>query len=820
MSLMLSQPKIELGAPVVPKVSWDPPLIRPGDRAIYRLSLNALEDSTELPESLPFPAGLNARRGEQAQILVMSGTNMESRSSFIFHVRPNDAGTFTVPEYTIHVYGKPVTVPPATLRVAPNLPANLPQAQRLLIEVPNTNLYVGQAFRPKVMLPFIHGPIQTLSQARVSGQGLITDRSALRQRIEPVARAGTNLITFIYEPLVTPIMPGKTAVEAEGWSVVNRTTGPVYITNGVVMNLHVEHTLVDADPFELMVKPLPREGELAGFTGAVGRYTNDPPKLSTNRLRIGEPLKLRVTLRGDGNIARLVPPPAPKSAEWQVFEASGDPSPPQVLHAQGAVTFTYTMVPLLATVSKTPAIPFSYFDPELHRYVSSDIPETAVTVMKGGEDGDASVFAAAASATPTTPREPHLQPPANAPGVTTGSLIPLQQRSWFPLLQATPAFAFGLLWLWDRRRKYLASHPALALCGKARRALRRQRRLLSRALAERNASLFAEHAVAALQAITAPHYPAQPRALVGADVLAVLSTATGKAGGHAVRELFDHVDARSFSSESRDGNDILALEPALQSVLRDLEATVVAKCGRGRFLFLLTLVFMSQWSAAASPPLFEQGLRSYSTSEYDLAAEAFRKAADASPATGAFQNLGNAEWRRGRTGEAILAWERARWVDSYNRSARENLDYARKTAQLESPELAWYEVISTWLPVNAWAWITGAALWLAVAMMILPGILRRKKEAWHQAVAAFALMLFLLSVPAQAGVNTRTRLGFILKKNTPLRLTPTREAQALVHLPAGQPVRLLGERGRYLLVRSSRLKGWLEIGEAGFVCPR
>ena len=114
-----------------------------------------------------------------------------------------------------------------------------------------------------------------------------------------------------------------------------------------------------------------------------------------------------------------------------------------------------------------------------------------------------------------------------------------------------------------------------------------------------------------------------------------------------------------------------------------------------------------------------------------------------------------------------------------------DLRFARKTAQLEAPELAWYEVISTWLPGNWWAWIAGASLWLAVGMVMLPGILRWRKATWHQAVAAFCLMVFLLSIPAYIGLHTRSRLGFVLQPDTVLRLTPTVEAQAVTRLAAG-----------------------------------
>ena len=192
------------------------------------------------------------------------------------------------------------------------------------------------------------------------------------------------------------------------------------------------------------------------------------------------------------------------------------------------------------------------------------------------------------------------------------------------------------------------------------------------------------------------------------------------------------------------------------------------------------------------------------------AADAFRQSVTLQPASGTLQALGNAEWQQHRTGDAILAWEQALWLDPFNQSARQNLRFARKTAQLEAPELAWYEVISTWLPVSWWAWIAGGSLWLAVGMGMLPGILRRRKATWHQAIAALALMVFLLSIPALFGVQTRARIGFVLQKDTPLRLTPTLDAQALTRLAPGEPARWVRARGSYVLIRTGRTLGWVK----------
>src|SRR5438876_8908235 len=47
-TMMLAQPRIDVESPVVPSAWFDPPEVRPGEEAIYRVSFNALEESVEL----------------------------------------------------------------------------------------------------------------------------------------------------------------------------------------------------------------------------------------------------------------------------------------------------------------------------------------------------------------------------------------------------------------------------------------------------------------------------------------------------------------------------------------------------------------------------------------------------------------------------------------------------------------------------------------------------------------------------------------------------------------------------------------------------
>jgi hypothetical protein len=157
----------------------------------------------------------------------------------------------------------------------------------------------------------------------------------------------------------------------------------------------------------------------------------------------------------------------------------------------------------------------------------------------------------------------------------------VQQRAWFPVVQLTPGLAFLALWYWDRRRRFLEQHPEVVRRRRALRMLRRERRALHKAARENDASEFAGAALRAMRAAAAPHYPAEPRALVGADILPLLATPPGSEGnGEVVRTIFAMCDASQFSKHN--GNDaglehLLQLQTGIEKVLVELEAKLEVK---------------------------------------------------------------------------------------------------------------------------------------------------------------------------------------------------------------------------------------------------
>jgi hypothetical protein len=239
---------------------------------------------------------------------------------------------------------------------------------------------------------------------------------------------------------------------------------------------------------------------------------------------------------------------------------------------QGAVAFNYTLIPLTEAARATPLIPFSYFDPKVGAYVDLTIPSVPVTVKPGVVPGDISSLLQAGSAGDEPEKELVLSDLAASRGRTASNLVPPQKQAWFPLVQLAPALVFFGIWSWDRRRRYLEAHTDIVLRRRARRALRRQRHVMQRAARAADAPRFATAAVNAMRVACAPHYPAEPRALVGGDVLPLLSESerSGR-GGEVVRRFFAVTDATLFGTAAPNTADLLPLEPDVERILQELE---------------------------------------------------------------------------------------------------------------------------------------------------------------------------------------------------------------------------------------------------------
>ena len=397
--------------------------------------------------------------------------------------------------------------------------------------------------------------IEALREIQLNGDGLMTDKTASHESIEVVNLNGQLKPAFLREMTVTPIAAGPLKLSAQAFTAGREFTGPISIHGPVILaSGPTKYVLLVSDPVAIQVRPLPSEDQPPGFIGAIGNFFFSPPQLSTNRLHVGEPVTLKVVFHGANDLSRFVPPLPPRSHDWQIIADQ----PP----ANG-----FTLIPLTDEVQTTPAIPFCYFNPASAKYVDLTIPPLPVTVIDEGLPMQLPALDDEAKSTVPL----NLSGLATTPGKTVASLQPLQLRGWFVGLQLVPVFGFFGLWQWDRRRRFLEAHPEIVRRRQARRALQRQKRKLQNAIAGGDTAAFIQHAAGAMSIAAAPHYPANPQALVGGDVLAQLTDAERNGpAGETVKNIFAVADAR-FAIAPQTKADMLALEADVESVLSILE---------------------------------------------------------------------------------------------------------------------------------------------------------------------------------------------------------------------------------------------------------
>ncbi len=581
--LMVTQPSIEIASNVVAVSSFDPPVVRIGDKSIYRVTFNALDESIVWPEEIPAPHQLELRLSARGQVFQPAGQQLKPQTTINHHVHASGVGSFTIPEFTVAVYGRQIRVPEAKLEVVAASAAVPSPAQRLILELSDTNAYAGQPLAARVLMPASASNIvQGLQQVKLNGEGFLVDQGVARQVIRPVMTGGRSVPAYVFETVFTPLVAGKLEISAQGFTIGNRFAGPIVIQGQVTIpGEWSQNVLLDSDPVTISVRPLPRSGALPGFTGVIGDYTCDPPQLSTNVVQLGEAVDLIVTFRGEGHLARFVPPTPPIVRNWNVSDARPGAAianrPATVALLPGTfVSVAYKLTPLAAGSQTTPAIPFSYFDPKRGLYVDLTIPSLPITVTPGVATTAESEPVLEIPEPGTSAKEEAkltLSALATSPGRIADSLVPLQQRGWFVLVQFLPIAGFVALWAWDRRRRYLEQHPDILLRRRARRALRRERRELAQAIRAGDKLRYATSAVSAMRVACAPFYPAEPRALVCRDVLESLDE-PDRAGriGEIVRRFFTVADASTFSAVGTDGDGLLALQPELERVLEKMEA--------------------------------------------------------------------------------------------------------------------------------------------------------------------------------------------------------------------------------------------------------
>lgn len=173
-------------------------------------------------------------------------------------------------------------------------------------------------------------------------------------------------------------------------------------------------------------------------------------------------------------------------------------------------------------------------------------------------------------------------------------------------------------------------------------------------------------------------------------------------------------------------------------------------------------------------------------------------------------NLGNAYYRHGDLGEAILAYRKAQRLAPRDPDVRANLGFAAQSAGIELP---------TRQPLAALLLDFSRAEWLgfgAVCFWLLAGALavwiawpRFRFVARPAAAVLAALLLLALAGLALHRDLDRTPEGVVMLAGQKVLSSPLETATPLLAAPAGALVRMRENRGTWVEVELGETRGWL-----------
>jgi hypothetical protein len=138
-----------------------------------------------------------------------------------------------------------------------------------------------------------------------------------------------------------------------------------------------------SNSLKIDVKPLPTQNKPADFSGAVGSFTFES-ELTSREVKANEPITLRFTLKGRGNIELIDAPKVGFPPDFEIY----DPEISNNIQVnQGGVsgtrTFEYLIIPRNPGSYTIKSVPFAYFDVSRQSYVSLNTPAYDITVSKG-----------------------------------------------------------------------------------------------------------------------------------------------------------------------------------------------------------------------------------------------------------------------------------------------------------------------------------------------------------------------------------------------------------------------------------------------------
>ena len=417
-------------------------------------------------------------RSTSSSVQIINGrmTREVTYNYVLVHLRQ---GKLTIPPLTVEVDGQPYRTEPITVTVTdppPNAAANPSREKKIWVtaDLSEMSPYAGQqityTFRLYNAVQIDDAKFQPPKFTGFSAKE-IKDRRSYRK----VINGREHVVTEVHF-ILTPLAQGPLTIEPAVLHVGivrrdrRRSRSPFddFFNRGVV-----EPRILQSNPLEIAVRPLPPLPPPKKFSGLVGRFDMTVEIESTD-LKVGDSSTLTISVQGQGNIMDAQIP----AVEWPAaFKSYADNPDEEItlnrMGIQGKKVFRTALVPVDPGEHTLPPINLIYFDVEKEDYRTLHAQVPAIKVAAAATN-QAQPLAVTPGPLPLLKKRVaftgrDILPPKES----LESIASRTPLGWplFLLLLAGPALAFGCVELVRHLRRPETSATGLMKI-KARQALK------------------------------------------------------------------------------------------------------------------------------------------------------------------------------------------------------------------------------------------------------------------------------------------------------------------------------------------------------------
>ena len=775
--------------------------------------------------------------GPSTQVSIVNGqvnASVQHRYSLV----PMRQGHFTLGPFTVEYQGKQYQTaavdvdvgganpPPQPGGQAPAPPGQAAQGAagtqplRVTLSVPRQEVYLHEQLPVDLRLYVGNVRVSDLQYPTLPGDGLSIDKfpepSQQRQEVE-----GQVFQVVRFQTTVIPLRAGALTLGPASvrLSLLSRRRGgsfnDPFFDQFFQNDPFAERRPIDvrSDPVTLTVLPLPEEGKPPGFSGAVGHYTMQVTAAPTE-LNAGDPITLRMNLTGSGGLADVQPPALTSTENFRTYE-------PRAGKAEGSErSFEQVLIPNDPSVHAIPPVRFSYFDPQARHYQTIESQPIALVVRPSQGASRPEVVIGGAPAARNVPDEKlgrDIVYIKDDPGRLAARADAWYRSLPFLLWQPLPLLLFATAVWYERRRQRLTGDVRYARFTRAGKQAKHALAGAERALAAGNREQFYDAVSRTMQEYLAAKLDLPPGAI---DADAVAARGVPEDCAQRVRDFLATCEQVRFAPNASDG-DMRGTLALAQEVIKQLERTRRAAPMLSAAVVLL-LACASVHAAEPAPvspqTTFVHANALYKDGQYAAAAADYEQLLRSGLESGnLYFNLGNAYFKAGERGKAILNYERAYRLMPSDPDLDANLAYARSLTGAEACAPAVWErlvfPVAGRMASGRLAWLTSALY--TVLLLALAGYqLWPRRPRWLTYLAAALAALVIVSstsLAEQVLANDWQRQAVVVANgDTPARFEPADNGTVHFTLKEGSLIRILDTRQGWLqIARCDGRRGWL-----------